>query len=76
MTAELSIQNTNFITPVHVAIIMDGNGRWAKARGLPRVSGHKEGAAAVKLTIQLRIWIDSSDYRLSRKSLFTLLYCI
>ena len=55
MTAELSIQNTNFITPVHVAIIMDGNGRWAKARGLPRVSGHKEGAAAVKLTIQSAI---------------------
>jgi undecaprenyl diphosphate synthase len=26
--------------PVHVAIIMDGNGRWAKARGLPRVAGH------------------------------------
>jgi undecaprenyl diphosphate synthase len=32
---------------VHVAIIMDGNGRWAAARGLPRVAGHRAGAAAV-----------------------------
>ncbi|HON72115.1 MAG TPA: undecaprenyl diphosphate synthase family protein, partial [bacterium] len=29
--------------PVHVAIIMDGNGRWAQARGLSRISGHQEG---------------------------------
>ena len=36
--------------PVHVAIIMDGNGRWAKARGLPRVAGHKRGAEAVRRT--------------------------
>jgi len=34
--------------PVHVAIIMDGNGRWAKERGLPRIKGHLEGAKAVK----------------------------
>ncbi|MEL7642946.1 MAG: undecaprenyl diphosphate synthase family protein, partial [bacterium] len=31
-------------TPVHVAVIMDGNGRWATSRGLPRLSGHKAGA--------------------------------
>jgi undecaprenyl diphosphate synthase len=37
--------------PVHVAIIMDGNGRWAKARGLPRIAGHKRGAEAVRRTI-------------------------
>ena len=37
--------------PVHVAIIMDGNGRWAKARGLPRVAGHKRGAEAVGRTV-------------------------
>ncbi len=37
--------------PVHVAIIMDGNGRWAKARGLPRVAGQKRGAEAVRRTI-------------------------
>ena len=34
--------------PRHVAVIMDGNGRWAKGRGLDRVEGHKAGAAAVK----------------------------
>jgi len=38
--------------PVHVAIIMDGNGRWAKARGLPRTAGHKRGAEAVKRALQ------------------------
>jgi undecaprenyl diphosphate synthase len=37
--------------PVHVAIIMDGNGRWAKARGLPRVAGHRAGADAVRRTM-------------------------
>ena len=37
--------------PTHVAIIMDGNGRWAKARGLPRVAGHRKGAEAVRRTI-------------------------
>ncbi|HLR41075.1 MAG TPA: polyprenyl diphosphate synthase, partial [Virgibacillus sp.] len=34
--------------PDHVAIIMDGNGRWAKKRGLPRIAGHKEGMDVVK----------------------------
>ncbi len=34
--------------PKHIAIIMDGNGRWAKARGLPRIEGHREGAKRVK----------------------------
>ncbi len=38
--------------PVHVAIIMDGNGRWATARGLPRVAGHRRGADAVRRTIK------------------------
>jgi undecaprenyl diphosphate synthase len=38
-------------SPVHVAIIMDGNGRWAKARGLPRIAGHKRGADAVRRTV-------------------------
>ena len=38
--------------PVHVAIIMDGNGRWAKARGLPRTAGHKRGADAVKRVVK------------------------
>ena len=34
--------------PTHVAIIMDGNGRWAKSRGLPRAAGHKKGAEALR----------------------------
>jgi undecaprenyl diphosphate synthase len=41
--------------PQHVAIIMDGNGRWAAARGLPRVAGHREGAKAVRRTIEAAI---------------------
>ena len=38
--------------PVHVAIIMDGNGRWARLRDLPRIAGHREGAKAVRRTIR------------------------
>ena len=38
--------------PRHIAIIMDGNGRWAKQRGLPRAAGHKAGAEAVRRTLQ------------------------
>jgi undecaprenyl diphosphate synthase len=38
--------------PRHVAIIMDGNGRWAKQRGLPRVAGHKAGAEALRRALQ------------------------
>ena len=34
--------------PKHIAIIMDGNGRWAKERGLPRLKGHERGAANVR----------------------------
>lgn len=37
--------------PRHIAIIMDGNGRWAKARGLPRIAGHRRGAEAVRRTL-------------------------
>ena len=38
-------------TPSHVAIVMDGNGRWARARGLPRAAGHRQGAEALRRTI-------------------------
>ena len=41
--------------PQHVAIIMDGNGRWARARGLPRAAGHRAGAQAVRRTIEAGI---------------------
>ena len=39
--------------PAHLAVIMDGNGRWAKARGLPRVMGHRAGVEALKTTLRL-----------------------
>src|SRR5690349_9725956 len=38
--------------PRHVAIIMDGNGRWAAARGLPRVEGHRRGVEALRRTVR------------------------
>src|SRR5213078_1723173 len=38
--------------PRHIAIIMDGNGRWAKARGLPRIKGHEAGAEAVRECVE------------------------
>ena len=38
--------------PAHVAIIMDGNGRWAKARGLPRIEGHRQGAESARTIIR------------------------
>src|SRR5690606_26574844 len=41
----------NSLLPTHVAIIMDGNGRWAKARNLPRTAGHKKGADALRRTL-------------------------
>lgn len=39
--------------PAHVAIIMDGNGRWAKERGLPRVMGHRRGVETVRETVRI-----------------------
>jgi len=38
--------------PQHIAIIMDGNGRWAEQRGLPRVAGHKEGAESLRAVLR------------------------
>jgi len=38
--------------PSHIAIIMDGNGRWAEARGLPRHAGHKEGVRPVRMCVE------------------------
>lgn len=42
----------NLVIPEHVAIILDGNGRWAKRRGLPRSIGHKEGCVTVEKTVE------------------------
>ena len=44
--------NENMVIPEHVAIILDGNGRWAKKRGLPRSMGHKEGCVVVENTVE------------------------
>src|SRR5262245_54408101 len=38
--------------PAHIAIIMDGNGRWARKRGLPRVAGHRAGIRAVREVVE------------------------
>ncbi|PKO11531.1 MAG: isoprenyl transferase [Chloroflexi bacterium HGW-Chloroflexi-10] len=43
---------SNQVIPRHLAIIMDGNGRWAQQRGLPRIAGHQEGVQTVKRTIK------------------------
>jgi undecaprenyl diphosphate synthase len=43
--------------PTHVAIIMDGNGRWAMARGLPRAEGHRRGVEAVRNTVRAAVEI-------------------
>ena len=45
-------QKTSRTAARHVAIIMDGNGRWAAKRGLPRVAGHRAGAEAVRATLK------------------------
>jgi undecaprenyl diphosphate synthase len=43
------------VAPAHVAVIMDGNGRWAASRRLPKIAGHREGARAVRRTIDAAI---------------------
>src|SRR5262245_60804784 len=40
------------VAPRHVAIIMDGNGRWASSRGLPRAEGHRRGVEALRRTVR------------------------
>jgi undecaprenyl diphosphate synthase len=52
--------------PRHVAIIMDGNGRWAKARGLPRAMGHKEGVEALRRAVEA-----SRDLGISHLTVFS-----
>src|ERR1043166_214366 len=47
-----SVQIGDFAVPRHVAIIMDGNGRWAAARGLPRSEGHRRGVEALRRTVR------------------------
>jgi undecaprenyl diphosphate synthase len=45
-------KSDSFDIPRHVAVIMDGNGRWAAARGLPRVEGHRRGVEALRKTVR------------------------
>ncbi|BDR58390.1 isoprenyl transferase [Xylocopilactobacillus apicola] len=58
------IEQTNI--PAHVAIIMDGNGRWAKKRHLPRIAGHKEGMENVR-----RITIEANDLGIKVLTLYS-----
>ncbi|HEX9807981.1 MAG TPA: isoprenyl transferase [Alphaproteobacteria bacterium] len=52
----MSRESTEFSGPPrHVAIIMDGNGRWAMGHGLPRTAGHRQGAEAVRRTVEAAI---------------------
>ena len=48
----LTAKTDGYDMPRHVAIIMDGNGRWAAARGLPRVEGHRRGVEALRKTVR------------------------
>ncbi len=52
VTQPLNATGDGFDVPRHVAIIMDGNGRWAAARGLPRVEGHRRGVEALRKTVR------------------------
>ena len=55
LTTPASLAETSAKVPRHVAIIMDGNGRWAEARGLPRFAGHTAGVEAVRRTTRAAI---------------------
>ena len=52
VAAPLAAAGGGYEMPRHVAIIMDGNGRWAAARGLPRVEGHRRGVEALRKTVR------------------------
>src|SRR6202040_3456477 len=52
--------------PLHVAVIMDGNGRWAAARGLPRVEGHRRGVEALRKAVRA-----ASDLGISVLTIFS-----
>lgn len=49
----MEINMEHMVIPDHVALILDGNGRWAKKRGLPRTMGHKEGCVTVEKTVEI-----------------------
>ena len=63
VTEIISLDSKNI--PKHIAVIMDGNGRWAKKRNLPRIAGHKEGMSTVK-----RIAIAADDLGVKAMTLY------
>ncbi len=65
-TLSLPAQSDRFDIPRHVAVIMDGNGRWAAARGLPRVEGHRRGVEALRRTVRA-----ASDLGISVLTIFS-----
>ena len=55
---DTTISDTSWQDSVHIAIIMDGNGRWASERGLPRLAGHKAGTDNIKRIIEAAVEYD------------------
>ncbi len=51
----MTLKNTMADMPQHVAIIMDGNGRWARSRGLPRPAGHRASIKVVRVQLQFSV---------------------
>ena len=58
--------------PRHVAIIMDGNGRWAKRRHLPRIAGHRRGVEAVRLVVETAARINLPALTIAARKIFWL----
>ena len=54
----------NIKKPQHIAIIMDGNGRWAKQKGLPRVTGHKHGVNNIKNIIHVSLFLLLKSFKI------------
>jgi undecaprenyl diphosphate synthase len=52
LSSQVAPARTLPVVPLHIGIIMDGNGRWAKARGLPRVAGHQAGVDNIKQILE------------------------
>lgn len=48
----MDIEEKQLVIPEHIALILDGNGRWAKKRGLPRTAGHRQGCKTVEKTVE------------------------
>ena len=56
------MKNINFNKPNHVAIIMDGNGRWAKLKGKSRLYGHKNGIKSVQKIVEYATKIKTKNF--------------